>query len=63
MLIELIGISPTIQIRKISEISEIREITAAFSKKNVPFFTNKRAFSPNKRVFLEINVLFIPYFN
>ena len=36
-LLELVGISPTIQIRKISEISEIGEITAAFSK-------NKRAF-------------------
>jgi hypothetical protein len=32
-LFRLVGISPTIQIRKISEIKEIGEITAALSKK------------------------------
>jgi hypothetical protein len=50
-LLELVGISPAIQIRKISEIREIREITAAFSKKTY--------LSLHKNVnFHQINVIF-----
>ena len=41
-LLELTGIYPTIRIRKIGEISEIREITAAVSKKRAFLCTKKR---------------------
>ena len=37
-LLELVGIYPTIQIRKIREIREIIEITAALSKKTCLFY-------------------------
>jgi hypothetical protein len=46
---------PTIQIRKVSEISEIREITAAINKKNVNFHQINVIFIKN--------VPFVPYLN
>ena len=50
-LLELIGIFPAIQIRKISEIRVIRGITAALSKKTCLSLHKKREFSSNKRAF------------
>jgi hypothetical protein len=61
-LLELVGISLTIQIRKISEIREIREITAALSKKRA-FLYIKREFLLHIRAFLIKNMSFVPYLN